>query len=183
MSGRKVVCHTDDVAACTVPLHRIPSAGRSLLLALVAGATLGLASPVVSADASSPGPTSSPLRAPKTTYAQDTRFFTSVAEVDAALASYEQTQGNIALRALLTDGSAFCALLTRRDLFDEVLVEEATGARSTEAQTHLPLSVVTFNTIESVALLTLCPSEQRLVPTSVRSKIRTLAKTLAARRG
>ena len=106
-----------------------------------------------------------------------------MAEADSALASYERTQQNVALRALLTDGSAFCALLTRHTGLDEALVEEATGAKSTESQTHLPLSVTTFNTIESVALLTLCPSEQKLLPSSVRSKIHGLGKALAAPHG
>jgi hypothetical protein len=121
---------------------------------------------------------SAPLRAPKTTNAQDTRFFTDVAEADPALASYEQKQGNVALRALLTDGAAFCALLTHEKELDAALVEEANGARSSEAQTHLPLSVTTFNTIESVALLTLCQSEQKLLPGSDRTKIRKLGKML-----
>ena len=62
-----------------------------------------------------PSGSTPPLRAPKTSDAQDTKFFTDVAEADPALASYQQKQGNIALRALLTDGSAFCALLTRRE--------------------------------------------------------------------
>ena len=115
--------------------------------------------------------------------AQDTKFFTDVAEADSALASYERKQENVALRALLTDGSAFCALLTRGGGLDEALVEEATGARGTESQTHLPLSVTTFNTIESVALLTLCPTEQRLLPASIRAKIRTLGKSLGKRPG
>ena len=93
--------------------------------------------------------------------------------------SYEQKQENVALRALLTDGSAFCALLKRGGNLDDALVEEATGARGTESQTHLPLSVTTFNTIEGVALLTLCPSEQELLPASVRTKIHSLGKSLS----
>lgn len=126
-----------------------------------------------------PAGASRPLKAPRTSEAQDTKFFTGVAEADPALASYEQKQENVALRALLTDGSAFCALLTRGGALDDALVEEATGARSTESQTHLPLSVTTFNTIEGVALLTLCPSEQKLLPASVRTKIHNLGKSLA----
>ena len=38
--------------------------------------------------------------------------------------------------------------------------------------------MTTFNTIEGVALLTLCPSEQKLLPASVRTKIRNLGKSL-----
>lgn len=120
-----------------------------------------------------------PLTAPKTTFAQDTRYFTDVTEADPALVAYEQKHRNVALQALLTDGSAFCALLKRGGGIDQALVAEAEGARRTESHTSLPLSVTTFNTIESVALLTLCPSEQKLVPTSVRAKIRNLGDALA----
>lgn len=108
---------------------------------------------------------------------------TDVTEADPALVTYEQKHGNVALRALLTDGSAFCALLRRGGGLDEALVAEAEGARDTESQTNLPLSVTTFNSIEAVALLTLCPSEQKLVPASVRSKIRDLGDTLTKRSG
>jgi nitrogen-specific signal transduction histidine kinase len=154
-----------------------------LALTAVLGGTLGLVGPVRSAAASGSSKSSTPLRAPKTSDAQDTEFLTEVAEADAALASYEQKQENVALRALLTDGSAFCALLKREANLDEALVEEATGARSTESQTHLPLSVTTFNAIEGVSLLTLCPSEQKLLPSSVRTKIRSLGKTLVQHPG
>lgn len=102
-------------------------------------------------------------------------------EADPALSTYEQQRGDVALRALLTDGSAFCALLQRGGGIDQALVSEAVGVRSQEAQTHLPLSVTTYNTIESVALLTLCPSEQALVPTSDRARIRALGASLAGR--
>jgi hypothetical protein len=145
-----------------------------------------LSAPMVSPPSPSPtttSPPSAPLQAPKTTNLQDTKFFTDVAEADSTLASYEQKRENVALRVLLTDGSAFCALLTRGRGLDEALLEEAEGARGTESQTHLPLSVTTFNTIESVALLTLCPAELKLVPASVRSKIRSLGKHLPKRSG
>lgn len=167
------MCHTDHVAAVTGPLRRT-IAVVAFLFAVIVGGAIGLVGPMGSAGASS-----SPLKAPKTTDAQDTKFFTEVAEADPALANYEQKQENVALRALLTDGSAFCALLTRSRGLDDALVEEATGARGTESQTHLPLSVATFNTIEGVALLALCPSEQKLLPASVRTKIHNLGKSLA----
>jgi hypothetical protein len=122
---------------------------------------------------------SAPLVAPKTSVAQDRKYLTNVTVADPGLVSYEQKQGNVAFRALLTDGSAFCALLKRGGGIDEALVDEASGVRSTESQTHLPLKVATFNTVEAVALLTLCPSEQKLVPASVRSKIHSLGKALA----
>lgn len=179
-----MVCHTDDVTAVTTPLRRVV-AFPAILLAVVLGAAFGLIGPARSAAASTSSPASessrasTPLRAPKTSYPQDTKFFTDVAEADGALASYEQTQQNVALRALLTDGAAFCALLPRAGNLDEALVEEATGAKDTASETHLPLSVTTFNTIESVALLTLCPSEQRLLPVSVRTRIHTLERSLA----
>jgi hypothetical protein len=89
----------------------------------------------------------------------------------------------VALQALLTDGSAFCAFLKQGGGIDRALVAEAEGARSTEATTSLPLSVTTFNTIESVALLTLCPSEQSLVPAAVRTRIRNLGDALAKHAG
>ncbi len=175
------------MAAATVGAARMPvrrmAAFLPVLLAVVVVGAFGLIGPTGSAAASTSAQASKPLRAPKTTAAQDTKFFTGVAEADPALASYEQKQGNVALRALLTDGSAFCALLTRGGGLDDALVEEATGARSTESQTHLPLSVTTFNTIEGIALLTLCPSEQKLLPTSVRTKIHNLGKSLAKQPG
>jgi hypothetical protein len=117
---------------------------------------------------------SQPLRAPKTTVEQDSKFFSEVTEADPSLESYEQKKGNVALEALLTDGSAFCALLEHGGGIDEALVAEAEGVRGTETQTSLPLSVTTFNAVESVALLALCPSEQKLVPASVRSELRRL---------
>jgi hypothetical protein len=162
-------------------LRRTLLALLSLLLAAVLGPVGSGGPPAAAASSSAQGAT--PLRAPKTTGAQDTKFFTDVAQADPALASYEQKQGNVALRALLTDGSAFCALLTRAGGLDEALVDEATGARGTEAQTHLPLSVATFNSIESVALLTLCPSEQKRLPKAVRTKIRSLGGSLVEHPG
>lgn len=121
---------------------------------------------------------STALSPPKTTFSQDTKFFTDVTEADPSLVVYEQKDGDVALQALLTDGSAFCAFLRRGGGIDKALVEEAEGARSTETRTSLPLSVTTFNTIESVALLTLCPSKQKLIPATDRAKIRALGKEL-----
>ncbi len=132
-----------------------------------------MAAPTTTSTSTSSKP-SQPLRAPKTTVEQDSKFFSEVTEADPSLESYEQKRGNGALEALLTDGSAFCALIKHGGGIDEALVAEAEGVRSTETQTSLPLSVTTFNAIESVALLTLCPSEQKLVPASVRSKLRRL---------
>lgn len=160
---------------------------------LLGAAACGQTSPKGSAATTRPAPNANPkasgstpstaLSAPKTSFAQDTKYFTYVTEADPALVTYEKQQGNVALRALLTDGSAFCALLRRGGGIDAALVAEADGARSTEAQTKLPLSVTTFNTIESVALLTLCPSEQALVPAPDRARIRSLGDALAQRSG
>jgi len=167
-------------------LARVGSVALAIVVGIGVGGPRGSASAATTTSQplqSSGSGTSKPLSPPKTTYAQDTKYFTEVTEADPALITYQQKQGNVALRALLTDGSAFCALLKRSRQIDEALVAEADGARSTEAQTKLPLSVTTFNTIEAVALLTLCPSEQKLVPASVRSRIRKLGKSLATRPG
>jgi hypothetical protein len=90
-----------------------------------------------------------------------------------------QQRGNVALRALLTDGSAFCAFLRRGGGIDRAILSVAVGAKSVEATTHLPSKIVTYNTMEAVALITLCPSEQKLVPPAVRTRLRTLGKQLA----
>jgi len=120
-----------------------------------------------------------PLSAPKTSPAQDAQYLADVAEADSALASYVQTQGNVALRALLTDGSAFCAFLQRGGGIDNAMASVVIGARTVESQTHLPSTVTTFNTIDAVALLTLCPSEQTLLPPDDQARIRQLGSTFA----
>jgi hypothetical protein len=121
-----------------------------------------------------------PLSAPKTSPTQDARYLADVAKADDDLVTYVQAEGNVALQAMLTDGTAFCAFLHRGGGLDNALVSVAIGAKSVESQTHLPVSVKTFNTMDAVALLTLCPSEQRLVPPSVRSKIRKLGSALGS---
>jgi hypothetical protein len=101
-----------------------------------------------------------------------------VVKADSSLASYAQQYSDMAARTLLTDGSAFCAFLLRGGGVDQALVSLAIGANSVENQTHLPLGVTTFNTIEAVALLTLCPAEQTLLPASDRSRITQLGREL-----
>jgi len=118
------------------------------------------------------------LTGPKTTPLEDTRYLADVAKADPALAAYVDQRGNVALRALLTDGSAFCAFLHSGQGLDEAIYDVALGARSVESQTHLPASVANYNTIEALALLNLCPSEQALVPTSVRDRIHRLGQAL-----
>jgi hypothetical protein len=119
-----------------------------------------------------------PLKAPKTTPAQDAQYLTDVAKADPALATYLQKEGNVGLRAVLTDGSAFCAFLRRGSGIDSAMVSLAVGARGVESKTHLPATVRTYNTVEAVALVALCPSELRLIPASDRTKIRKLGQEL-----
>jgi hypothetical protein len=119
-----------------------------------------------------------PLVAPKTTPVEDARYLTDVAKADSDLATYIQQQGNLALRTVLTDGSAFCAFLRRGGGIDTALLNVAFGAKSVESKTHLPAGIDTFNAIEAVALLDLCPAEQKLVPASVRTRLRRLRSAL-----
>jgi len=137
--------------------------------------TLGTAPP---ASGATSGRSPAPLVGPRTSAAQDARYLTDVAQADSDLVTYVQQNGNVALRAMLTDGSAFCAFMRRGGGIDSALVNLALGAHSVESQTHLPASVHTFNTLESVALIDLCPAEQNLVPTSVRAKLQRLAAAL-----
>jgi hypothetical protein len=120
-----------------------------------------------------------PLIGPKTSPTQDTTYLSDVAKADPALASYIQARGNTALRALLTDGGAFCAFLHRGGGIDNAILSVAVGAKSVESKTHLPSKVATFNTMEAVALLTLCPTDRKLVPAAVRSRLHALAEDLA----
>jgi hypothetical protein len=182
LTCRNRICNAGDVAATGW------TSRRAVVLAFVlfSAALVALAAeqPVSAATTSSSKPiNSAPLSAPKTTIAQDGQYLTKVTEVDPDLATYEQNKGNVALRALLTDGSAFCAFLQRGAGIDNALASVAIGARGQETKTDLPLSVTTFNSIESVALLTLCPHDQKLLPASDRSKIRKLGKALAKRTG
>jgi hypothetical protein len=126
-----------------------------------------------------PATSSKPLSAPSASVAEDGMFLTDVTEADPALVAYEKSDGNLALRSLLTDGSAFCAFLKRDGDIDGAMVSVAIGARQVESTTHLPLSVTTFNAVEAVALLTLCPSLQKLVPASDMAKIRELGVSLS----
>jgi hypothetical protein len=119
------------------------------------------------------------LTAPTTSAVSDALFLSDVTRVDPALVAYEKRSGNTALRSLLTDGSAFCAFLLRDRDIDTAMVSVAVGARQVEATSHLPLTVTTFNAIDSVALLTLCPSLDSLVPTSDLTKIHELSTALA----
>jgi hypothetical protein len=118
------------------------------------------------------------LSAPKTSTAADGKFFIDLAQADPNLASYVDARGNVALRALLTDGSAFCAFLHNGGGVDNAMTSVVIGARSVEPQTHLPMTVATFNAIDAVALLTLCPTEQTLLPRADQARIRKLGEAL-----
>lgn len=152
--------------------HAPTAALVALSLGLVALGTAPVASGATS------GRTPAALVAPRTSAAQDGRYLTDVAQADSDLVTYVQEEGNVALRAMLTDGTAFCAFLRRDGEIDTALEDVALGAHGVESQTRLPASVHTFNTLESVALIDLCPGEQHLVPRSVRAKLQRLAATL-----
>lgn len=155
-----------------------------VLLLTVAGSAAACggssgASPTTTASTTRTNPGGdAPLVGPKTTPAQDTEYITDVTKADVHLATYAQQQGDVALQAMLTDGTGFCAFLRRDGSIDQAILDTAVGAKSLESQTHLPYSVATFNTLEAVALLALCPSEQSLVPASVRAKIHRLGSAL-----
>lgn len=170
------------------PLGRALSAGL-LVVAAGVGASCGSTKPSSSApgaarssvaQARSAG-SSVPKRllVPKTSAVQDGQYFTDLAKADPGLATYVQTDGNVALRALLTDGSAFCAFLQSGGGIDNAMAEVVIGAKSVEPQTHLPSTVTTFNAIDAVSLLTLCPADQKLVPVADRSRIRALGQALS----
>lgn len=120
-----------------------------------------------------------PLTAPKATPQQDGQYFTDLGEADPSLATYVQKEGNVGLRALLTDGSAFCAFLARGGGIDNAMASVVEGARTVETQTHLPSTVATYNAIDAVALLNLCPSEQKLLPAHDQSQVRALGEGLS----
>jgi hypothetical protein len=149
-------------------------------LVVAAGCSSGDARHAETAPASTTVPAGSKaaLQAPPASPQQDGDFLSEVVEADPTLATYAQKYSDVAARTLLTDGSAFCAFLGRGGGLDQALVSLAIGARSVENQTHLPLGVTTFNTIEAVALLTLCPSEQTLLPASDRTRITQLGQEL-----
>jgi len=127
-----------------------------------------------------PTTTGGPLVAPRTSTAQDAQYFTDLAAVDPALSSYMSEEGNVALAALLTDGSAFCAFLARGSDVDDAMASVVIGANGEESKTHLPSDVSTYNAIDAVALVVLCPGEQAGVPTADRSRIQALTRSLSS---
>jgi hypothetical protein len=163
------------------------TAGVAVFVVAVIGAgawvlaTTGNASsdPNVTTSSTSLARTSGPLAAPKASVAQDAQYLSEVTEADPALVTYEKKSGNVALRSLLTDGSAFCAFLNRDRDMDSAMVSVVVGARQVESESHLPMTVTTFNAVDAVALLTLCPSLQSVVPQRDMVKIRQLGAALA----
>jgi hypothetical protein len=152
--------------------------GVSLLL--VAGAVAGgWAVHTSSGAASSTPPTTGVSTGPTGSVIADGKFLAEVSEADPSLASYEKKSGNVALRALLTDGTAFCSFLKSDGDIDDAMVSVVTGAQQEESTTKLPMSVTTFNAVDAVALLTLCPSLETSVPRSDLAKIRKLGASLA----
>lgn len=145
------------------------------VLSCSCGTSAKTASPANARPASRPAA----LKAPVTTAAMDGQYFKDLAEADPSLATYVNSDGNTALRALLTDGSAFCALLQQGGGIDNAMASLVIGARSVEAKTHLPSTVTTFNAIDAVSLLALCPSEVKLTPSADQARIKTLGERLA----
>jgi hypothetical protein len=130
--------------------------------------------------ATRPTPTTAgPLVAPRTSYAQDTLYFQDLAKVDPGLSSYVDSTEGVALQALLTDGAAFCAFLKRGGGVDNAMESVVIGARSLESKTHLPTSVATFNAIDAVSLVELCPTEQKLLPAADRAHVDSLSRFLS----
>jgi hypothetical protein len=166
----------------------MPSPLRTLIVAAtltgitVMGASCGTADRKGSASPTAtvavPTTLGGPLVGPKANTVQDTQYLADLAQADPSLASYVQSQGNTALEALLTDGSAFCAFLQRGGGLDNAMESLAIGANSVESQTHLPLNVTTFNAIDAVSLITLCPAEQKLIPAVDQTKIQSMEKSL-----
>lgn len=152
--------------------------GSLLLAVAVVSISCASSKPSGSPPTTTTTPATSPLVAPKSSPALDAEYLSDLARADSALGSYIQTDGNVALRALLTDGSAFCAFLLRGGGIDNAMTSLVEGANSVESQTHLPATVTTYNTIDAVALLKLCPAEQNLVPAADRARIRDLAQSL-----
>ncbi len=161
----------------TISMHR-PLAGL-LALATAAALCAGCGSAAHPSTAATATTTAGQLRAPKTSYEQDTLYFQDLAKVDQALTTYVDSEQQVALQALLTDGSAFCAFLARGGGVDAALDATAVGANSVEEQTHLPQTIETFNSIEAVALVTLCPSEQKFLPSVDKAHIKSLEQALS----
>ncbi len=139
------------------------------------------ATPAASSDVATTAPLAGgPLVAPQTTSTQDALYFQDLARVDPSLATYVDREQGVALKALITDGSAFCAFLRRGGGIDNAMESVVIGANGVESQTHLPSSITTWNAIDAVALVVLCPTEQDLLPAVDRTTITQLARSLSS---
>ena len=169
-----------------VPGRRPARAALAGLAAIAAAAVTGCASSHTAGGPSTAHPstthpsttTGGPLVAPQTSTAEDAQYLTDLARVDPGLSSYVSADQQVALKALLTDGAALCAFLHRGGGIDSAMSSVAVGARGVEAQTHLPLSVTTFNAIDAVALVDLCPSDVAMLPAADQGRITQLAAQL-----
>jgi hypothetical protein len=176
-------CASQGRGAKQMPVNR-PSTLLCLTVAAV-GLIVGGCSSSKPTAASMPATSAPPatvdgrLRAPKTTPTQDDAYFRDLATVDQSLSTYVGSEQGVALQALLTDGAALCAFLSRGGGLDDAMESVVIGANSVEGQTHLPRSITTFNAIDAAALIALCPGEQRLVPKTALQHIQALEKVLA----
>jgi hypothetical protein len=166
------------------PFSRVVLAGGALVVAVsVAGVLVAVqgnsGSPRAASTTRSSVPTSPVTSGTTASVVADGKYLAEVTEADPALVTYEKKYGNVALRSLLTDGSAFCSFLKSDGDIDDAMVSVVTGAQHVEAATEFPMSVTTFNAVDAVALLTLCPSLQTSVPKSDLAKIRALGASLA----
>jgi hypothetical protein len=148
------------------------------LLSVAAGAAACGSAGSGAASSTTSGSKADGFVTPKTTVSQDSTYLLDVVKADPGLSTYAQS-GQVADKALLVDGIAFCGYLHQGGGIDRALTSVAAGAQSLESTTHLPMSVTTFNTIEGVALVVLCPSEQKLLPSADQVKIRQLGRQLA----
>ncbi len=152
------------------------------VIAVLAGGCTSAASKAAPAP-SHRAATTGPLVAPPTSYAQDAAYFQDLSKTDPSLTSYVNSNQEVALQALLTDGSAFCAFLKRGGGVDNAMASVVVGAKSVEADTQLPTSVATFNAIDAVAIIDLCPTEQGLLPAVDRTHIQSLSRSLSGTTG
>jgi hypothetical protein len=156
----------------------------ALLVALIVAGTFVLIHPTTSSlraavSTSKTTRTSSAVPSGETpSVVADGQFLAEVTEADPSLATYEKQSGNVALQSLLTDGVAFCSFLKSDGDIDDAMVSVVAGAQRVETQTKFPMSVTTFNAVDAVALLALCPSLESSLPKSDLAKIRALGASL-----
>jgi hypothetical protein len=149
----------------------------AVLTVMAAGCADGRPPAAAPVGSSTTGP--GPLVAPATSPQLDAKYLSDVAAADSALGTYIQTYGDTAVRTLLTDGGAFCAFLAKGGGLDQAMSSVVIGANGVEGQTHLPQNVTTYNAIDGVALVVLCPDEQSRLPAAARGTINQLQRQLS----